>query len=206
MLQYDPDTATRMLRSADPTLGRLMDAVGPFGLPPRPDFSPFQSLMHAVLSQQISRQAADTIKRRVYALFPDSGVPSAEDILCVSDDALRSAGISRSKIATIKNLATKTVDGFLPGLPGLEAMEDGAIVESLTTLRGIGIWTAEMLLIFYLGRPDVLPVTDLGVRRGFKIAFELETIPRPRELAEYGERWQPYRSVASWYLWRANDL
>ncbi len=206
MLPYDSEEAVRFLRAADPDLSRLIVAAGAFQLPPPPDISPFQSLMNAVLAQQISRHAANAIRGRLYALFPDSGVPTHEDILSCPEERLRGVGISRNKIATIRNLASKAGEGYLPDRQGLDSMETSAIVDRLTALRGIGQWTAEMLLIFYLGRPDILPVADLGIRRGFKIAFELEEMPKPRELAEYGRRWKPYRSVASWYLWRANDL
>ena len=206
MLPYDPEAAVQSLRSADPGLSWLIDAVGAFELPAPPDITPFQSLMNAVLAQQISRHAAVAIRRRLYALFPDSGIPTHEDILSCSEEKLRGVGISRNKIATIRTLASKAAEGYLPDRKGMESMEAAEIVSRLTALRGIGIWTAEMLLIFYLGRPDILPVTDLGIRRGFKIAFELEEMPKPRELADYGLRWKPYRSVASWYLWRANDL
>ncbi len=206
MLPYDPEEAVRFLRAADPDISSLIDAVGAFQLPPTPDISPFQSLMNAVLAQQISRHAANAIRGRLYALFPDSGVPTHEDILSCPEETLRGVGISRNKIATIRNLASKASEGYLPDRQVLDSMETSAIVDRLTALRGIGQWTAEMLLIFYLGRPDILPVADLGIRRGFKIAFELKEMPKPRELAEYGRRWKPYRSVASWYLWRANDL
>ncbi len=206
ILSYDPAVAVQVLRRADAQLCALIDAVGSFSMPFPPDISPFQSLMHAVLSQQISRKAADAIRGRLHDLFPDSEVPTERDILFCDEDSLRAVGISRRKIATIMHMATETSEGRLPGRKGLEVMEDSAIIELLTQLPGIGVWTAQMLLIFYLGRPDVLPVGDLGVRRGYKIAWELDVLPTPGALRQYGVRWIPYRSVAAWYLWRANDL
>ena len=206
MLPYDPDAAIQALGKIDDLLLELIDAVGPCRLPPPPDISPFQYLMHAVLSQQISRKAADAIRGRLHDLFPDATVPSDRDILDCDDNALRGVGISRRKIQTIKHIAREADSGRLPDRHGLDAMDDGAIITLLTQLPGIGVWTAQMLLIFYLWRPDVLPVGDLGIRRGFKIARKLDALPKPSALQLYGERWKPYRSVAAWYLWRANDI
>lgn len=204
-LPYDPAVALEALQ-ADPPLARLIEQVGPFELELRSMISPFQALMSSIIYQQLSGKAAATIQRRVHALFPGDAPPDPDEILAVPEEALRGAGMSRAKVAAVKDLAAKALDGVVPARLALGAMDNDEIITRLTTVRGIGRWTVEMLLIFYLGRPDVLPVTDLGVRKGFMIAYGLDALPKPTELARYGERWHPYRSVASWYLWRANDL
>ena len=205
-LPYDPDVAIKALVQADPPLERLIEQVGPFRLELRSVLSPFQALMRSILFQQLSGKAAATIERRVHALFPGDEPPDPEEILATPEEALRGAGMSRAKVAAVKDLAAKALDGIVPSHDHLTEMDNDEIIARLTTVRGIGQWTVEMLLIFHLGRPDVLPITDLGVRKGFMIAYDLDDLPKPSELAQYGRRWQPYRSVASWYLWRANDL
>ena len=204
-LPYDPDVALDALR-ADPPLARLIEQVGPFRLELRSMISPFQALMRSIIYQQLSGKAAATIQRRVHALFPGDEPPDPDEIIAIPEDALRGAGMSRAKVAAVKDLAAKALDGVVPTPSHLSEMNNDEIITRLTTVRGIGRWTVEMMLIFHLGRPDVLPVTDLGVRKGFMIAYSLDDLPKPTELAHYGERWHPYRSVASWYLWRANDL
>ena len=205
-LPYDPDAALNTLSEADPTLAHLFERVGPFELELRSvDSSPFDALMRAIIYQQLSGKAAATIHRRVLALFPGDAPPDPAEILAVPEESLRGAGMSRAKVAAVKDLAAKTIDGVVPSAEHLDAMDDETIIDRLTAVRGIGRWTAEMLLIFYLGRPDVLPATDLGVRKGFMLTYGLDDLPKPSELADYGQRWQPYRSVASWYLWRSLD-
>ncbi len=204
-LPYDPAVALDVLR-ADPPLASLIEQIGPFRLELRSMISPFQALMSSIIYQQLSGKAAATIQRRVHALFPGDEPPDPDEILAIEEEALRGAGMSRAKVAAVKDLAAKALDGVVPARRRLSEMDNDEIITRLTTVRGIGRWTVEMLLIFHLGRPDVLPVTDLGVRKGFMIAYGLDDLPKPAELAQYGERWQPYRSVASWYLWRANDL
>ena len=205
-LPYDPDEALKVLSDSDPTLAKLFERVGPFALELRSvDSSPFDALMRAIVYQQLSGKAAATIHRRVLALFPGDAPPDPEEILSVPEEALRGAGMSRAKVAAVKDLAAKTLDGVVPSSAHLAEMDDEAIIDRVTAVRGIGRWTAEMLLIFYLGRPDVLPVSDLGVRKGFMLTYGLDDLPKPTELADYGRRWQPYRSVASWYLWRSLD-
>lgn len=206
-LPYDPDEATTVLAEADPLLAHLIERVGPFHLELRSiDASPFHALMRAIIYQQLSGKAAATIHGRVLALFPGDAAPDPDEILAMPVEALRGAGMSRAKVAAVKDLAAKTLDGVVPPLEHFDDMDDEAIIDRLTAVRGIGRWTVEMLLIFYLGRPDVLPVTDLGVRKGFMLAYGLDDLPHPSELADYGARWQPYRSVASWYLWRSLDV
>ena len=206
-LGYDPDAAIAHLRAADPKLGRLIDTVGPFRLQLKNAPTMFAALAESIVYQQLSGKAAATIHARVCALFPraQQGL-SSEQILRTADDKLRAAGLSRSKLLSLRDLAQKTAAGEIPTLGEAHGMDDAALVERLTAVRGIGRWTVEMLLIFRLGRPDVLPVDDYGVRKGFAAAYRKRELPAPKDLARFGERWQPYRSVASWYLWRATEL
>ena len=204
MLPYDADEAIDALYASDPTLGRLIEQVGSFKLAISTDWTLFQHLVHSVIFQQISKHAGLAIQTRLWNLYGDSPTPAR--IAQSSADALRSVGLSRTKVAAIQGLAGSCLEGKMPARTAIDKMTDADIVSTLTTHRGIGPWTAQMVLIFHLGRPDVLPVTDLGIRRGFKIAFARDMLPSTRELAEYGTRWRPWRSVASWYLWRANDL
>jgi len=207
VLGYDPDVALKHLRESDPTLARLLDTVGPFRLQLDRTPSIFTALAEAIVYQQLNGRAAATIYARVCALFPRAHAgPSAEQILRTSDARLRGAGLSRSKLLSLRDLASKAVAGRIPSLAEVHRMDDEAIIERLTEVRGIGRWTVEMLLIFRLGRPDVLPVDDYGVRKGFAIAFRKRKLPEPKALEKYGARWSPYRTVASWYLWRATDL
>jgi 3-methyladenine DNA glycosylase/8-oxoguanine DNA glycosylase len=154
--------------------------------------------------QQLTGKAAATIFGRVKEACGGEVTPAA--ILETKDAKLRACGLSGAKLAALKDLANKTIDGTVPALDALHAMDDDAIVEALTHVRGIGRWTVEMLLIFRLGRPDVLPVGDYGVRKGFARAYRKRALPTPKQLAKHGEKWRPYRTVASWFLWRANDL
>jgi methylated-DNA-[protein]-cysteine S-methyltransferase len=203
---FDPAVAVAHLRAADPALARLIDKVGPFGMKLRKTPSLFFALSEAIVYQQLTGRAAATIFARVQALFPwgDGGV-TPERLLRLSEAKLRGAGLSRSKLASLRDLAQKSAAGEVPELAELHAMADEAIVERLTAVRGIGRWTAEMVLMFRLGRPDVLPVDDYGVRKGFAAATRKRDLPSPKDLAKHGERWKPYRSAASWYLWRAAE-
>ncbi len=201
---FDPEAAMKHLRAADPALGRLFDAIGPFRLEIDRVASIFLALAEAIVYQQLTGKAAATIFARVRALFPRAHHgPTPEQILRVSDAKLRGAGLSRAKLLALRDLASRASDGRLPTLAEVQAMGDEAIIERLIEVRGVGRWTAEMLLIFHLGRPDVLPVDDYGVRKGFALAFRKRQLPTPKALAKYGERWAPYRTVVSWYLWRA---
>ena len=203
---YDWPIGVAHLRRQDPALNRIIDIVGPHR-PARLGSAqtPFATLLRSIVYQQLSGKAAGSIHRRVLALFP-GGRPSARALLALDDAELRAAGLSRSKVLSVRDLAAKTASRQLPSRRALDAMDDEAIIEHLTEIRGIGRWTVEMLLIFTLGRPDVLPVTDLGVRRGFMVYQGNEDLPEPTELLAYGEIWRPWRSVASWYLWRASEL
>jgi DNA-3-methyladenine glycosylase II len=204
-LSYDVEKAMEVLRKSDVEMARLLDRVGPCWLEIRSIHNTFQALMRAIVYQQLSGKAAGTIYGRVCDLFEAEGPPHPEDILAVDEESLRGAGLSRAKTAAVKDLADKTINGVVPEIEHLHTMDDEDILQRLTSVRGIGPWTVEMLLIFNLGRPDVWPVSDLGVRKGFMLAYGLNDLPKPRELASFGERWRPYRSVASWYFWRATD-
>jgi methylated-DNA-[protein]-cysteine S-methyltransferase len=204
---FDADAALAHLREADPALERLIDAAGPFRMELKSTHSSFVALAEAIVYQQLSGKAAATIFARVCALFPRArGGPTPEHILRVSDEKLRGAGLSRAKLLSLRDLAQRTRAGELPSLGALRRMDDEAIIERLTAVRGIGRWTAEMFLMFRLGRPDVLPLGDYGIRKGFGIAFKKRGLPPPADVGKRGERWKPYRTVASWYLWRALEL
>lgn len=203
---FDSHAAVQMLGRQDRRLARLMERVGPFTLEPRKFDSPFQSLLRAIVYQQLSGKAAATIHGRVLALFDGRRGPRPEQILAVPDDLLRAAGLSRNKVAAVKDLAAKTADGTVPNLRTLRKLDDAEIIARLISVRGIGQWTVEMLLIFHLGRPDVLPTADLGVRKGFMLTYKKPELPTKVELTAHAERWRPYRSVASWYMWRATEL
>jgi DNA-3-methyladenine glycosylase II len=164
------------------------------------------ALFRAIAYQQLSGKAAETILGRVCALFAPKRFPTPRDILDTPPERLRAAGLSTAKVAAVRDLAARTLAGEVPPMARVRRMSDDEIVEQLTAVRGIGRWTAEMLLIFHLGRPDILPVADLGVRKGFARAFRSRTAPEAATIIRRAERWRPYRSVATWYLWRALDL
>ena len=199
------EAAIEHLTKADQVMARLIRKVGPCGLKARERCSPFQALVQSVAHQQLNGIAANTILKRVMALYPRRKFPTPDDVLATPDEKLRGAGLSRAKVAAIKDIAAKTVEGVVPPARAIAKMPDAEILERLTTIRGVGPWTVEMLLIFKLGRLDVLPATDFGVRKGFALIFMRDELPKPAELLEYGERWRPYRSIASWYLWRRLD-
>lgn len=187
-------------------MARLIRRVGPCKLRAARDRTPFQSLVQAVAHQQLTGKAATTILGRLIALHPGRDFPTPEDLLAAPDDRLRGVGFSRAKVASIKDIAAKTLEGVVPETRALTKLADAEIIERLTAIRGVGQWTVEMMLIFKLGRRDVLPVDDYGVRKGFAVTYRRKDLPKPAELFEHGERWRPFRSVASWYLWRALDL
>jgi O-6-methylguanine DNA methyltransferase len=199
-LGFDPNLAVEQLRASDPVLARIIDEVGPFRMQLRPAASVFAALAEAIVYQQLNGKAAAAIFARLCALFPRGGLSTGR-LLRASDEELRGVGLSRSKLLSLRDLAQKVEDGGVPPFAEIHRMPDETIIERLSEVRGIGRWTAEMLLIFRLGRPDVLPVDDYGVRKGFAIAYERE-LPSPKELAAHGNRWTPYRTVASWYFWR----
>ena len=172
---------------------------------PASSIRPFDALAESIAYQQLNGKAAAAIWNRVRALYPKRKRLDPAKVLATSDETLRAAGLSRAKIAAIKDLAAKTLDGTVPSSRALLRMGDDEIVARLTTVRGIGRWTVEMLLLFDLGRPDVWPVDDYGVRKGFAKTFGKRKLPTPKQLMKFGEKWRPYRSVAAWYFWRALD-
>lgn len=202
---YDPDTAIAALRDSDVKLARMIERIGPYRLRDQSGMTPFQALLRSIVYQQLSGKAAGSIHLRVKALFPGKR-PSAKRLLLLCDDALRGAGLSRGKVLAVRDLANCCVDGTVPSRIRLKTMDDEEIIKHLVQVRGIGRWTVEMLLIFNLGRPDVLPVDDLGVRRGYMHTFGGKGLPEAKKMLQRGQRWRPYRSVASWYLWRASEL
>lgn len=191
-------------------MAALVAAAGPYRLQSADCPSPFRHLAEAIVSQQISGKAAAAILQRFRNLFTadlcSGDFPMPEAVLGRDLADLRAAGLSAAKVAAIRDLAAQTVAGVVPDTATLHALDDSTIVERLTVVRGIGPWTVQMMLMFQLGRQDVLPVTDYGVLNGFRIAYRRRRLPTPGELRRHGERWAPYRSAAAWYLWRAVDL
>ena len=208
---FDEHQATEYLQSADPRLGKLIDRAGPFTLQatapnPRASVVPFTALTQAIISQQLSGKAAATIHGRVAALLGPSEIDDPAAVLALSRTKLREAGLSQNKILALLDLATHAVDGTLPTRAEMQAMSDEEITVRLAQIRGIGRWSAQMLLMFYLGRPDVLPVADLGVQKGFTITYGKRGLPSAKAIERVARAWSPYASVASWYLWRAVEL
>jgi DNA-3-methyladenine glycosylase II len=198
--------ALRFLRRSDPVMAQLIRQAGPFSVNPERGVGPYEALVEAVAHQQLTGKAARTILGRFYALYGADCCPEPARLVETSDDALRGCGFSRAKAASLKDIAARTLDGTIPPRRALARMKNETIIERLVEARGVGRWTVEMFLMFTLGRPDVLPVDDYGIRLGYKIAYGKRTLPKPRSLAKFGERWAPYRTTASWYLWRAVDL
>jgi DNA-3-methyladenine glycosylase II len=194
------------LAATDPRFAALIAETRPFILPQLKLVRPFDALAESIVYQQLSGKAAATIFGRVRALYPRRKWFSPELILATPDEKFRAAGLSGSKTAAIKDLAAKTLDGTVPTGTALDRMSDEEIITRLTTVRGIGRWTVEMMLLFDLGRLDVWPVDDYGVRKGYAKTFRKKKLPKPKELHVIGEKWRPYRSVAAWYFWRALDV
>jgi DNA-3-methyladenine glycosylase II len=203
---FDRDEAVKHLRAKDARLRRLIDRVGPFTLELDGAASTFAALGEAIIYQQLAGAAALAIYKRVTESFGKRTFPSPREIASAPTLQLRRAGLSRSKTVALKDLAAKTIDGTVPSRAKLHRMGDVEIVERITHVHGIGPWTVEMMLMFQLGRPDVLPATDFGVQTGFQLTYRKEALPKPKELLAFGERWRPFRSVASWYMWRAVHL
>ena len=199
------DHAHRHLSASDPRLAALIVRSRRYEIKPAVSVRPFDALAESIAYQQLSGKAAATIFGRVRALYPKRKWLDPEKLLATPDEKLRAAGLSRAKTAALKDLAAKTIDGTVPSGRALSRMSDDEIVARLTTVRGIGRWTVEMLLLFDLGRPDVWPVDDYGVRKGFAKIFGKRKLPTPKQLMKFGEKWRPYRSVAAWYFWRALD-
>lgn len=197
--------AARAFLAADPVLGPVVRQVGAMTLKPL-QREPYEALIRAIAHQQVHGRAAEAMLGRLLALFPGQDFPHAAGILALPEEALRGCGFSGAKCAAIRDIALKAVGGMLPGRRAAARLPDEELIQRLVALRGVGRWTVEMLLIFTLGRPDVLPVDDFGVREGYRVAAGLDAQPKPRALAEIGQAWAPFRSAAAWYLWRAADL
>lgn len=185
-------------------MARLIERIGPIEMRAR-RVPVFQSLVRAIIYQQLSGKAADSILARFQTLAGKGSFPSPSQVLAVAPETLRAAGLSRPKVKYVVGVAEKAVAGGLPSLEACDELSDVEIITRLTELKGVGRWTVEMFLIFNLARPDVLPVDDLGVRRGFQIAYGKRQMPSPDRLAKFGRRWQPYRTLAARYLWQAVD-
>jgi DNA-3-methyladenine glycosylase II len=197
--------ATAHIRSTCPIFAAHIKRVGPCRLRHEQGRDPYQALVSAIAHQQLHGNAARAILGRFVALHPGQEFPTPPQVLSTDEAELRGCGFSASKVAAIRDIAAKAAEGVVPTRRAATRLSDAELIERLTTIRGVGRWTVEMLLIFTLGRKDVLPVDDFGVREGYKLLYELEAQPKPRDLATIGEAWAPYRSFAAWYLWRAAD-
>jgi DNA-3-methyladenine glycosylase II len=202
-LAFDLAEAVRHLSERDERLKRLIAELNPFEIDIVDAQSPYEVLLESIAYQSISGKAAATIFGRVKALSPHGGPPTPEEMLKLPTRKLRKAGLSGAKALAMKDLAKKAIQGIVPTLEQALLLKDEELVERLVSVRGIGAWTVEMFLIFRLGRPDVLPIHDLGVKKGWSVAYGKTHMPKPAELLKFGERWRPYRTVASWYMWRA---
>jgi DNA-3-methyladenine glycosylase II len=200
---FDLAAATKHLAERDECLKRLIAETAPFQMDHDPLQSPYEALLEAIAYQSISGKAAATIYGRIKALSAAGRAPTPQEMLKLRKPVLRKAGLSGAKVLAMKDLAQKTIDGVVPTLEQAQKLSDEELVERLVSVRGIGAWTVEMFLIFRLGRPDVLPIHDLGVKKGWSVAYGKKHMPKPKELLAFGERWRPYRTVASWYMWRA---
>jgi DNA-3-methyladenine glycosylase II len=222
---YDTSAALAALSAADPKLARLIARAGPFTMKLAGKQSPFEALLESIIYQQLHGKAAAAIHARLLRSFnpshspndlPENLIhPTTQHLLDAPNEQLRAAGLSHNKALAVRDLAAKTLDGTVPTLARIRRMSDADIIEHLTQVRGIGVWTVEMFLIFRLGRPDIFPTSDYGVRKGFALTFgKLKPtdkvtpadLPKPAEMEKRAKKWQPWRSVASWYLWRACDL
>lgn len=203
-LQYDPETAVQHLCSCE-YMAEAVALVGPCWL--KADRGPtlFAALLRSIVYQQLSGKAAGAIHRKVLALFPGP-VPRPAHAAALSYDALRSAGLSNAKALAIQDLTEKTLDKTVPSRRRMNGMDDEAVIEALTQVRGVGRWTAEMILLFHLGRPDVFPIGDLAVRKGIRLVYDLDRVLEPEDLEPFGDRWRPFRSVGCWYMWRVLDV
>jgi DNA-3-methyladenine glycosylase II len=202
-LSFDLAEAMQHLAAKDDRLAELIQSTQRFQLDEVLAESPYEALLEAIAYQSISGKAAATIFARIKALSSTGRAPTPQEMLKLRKQALRKAGLSSAKVLAMKDLAKKTIEGVVPTLEDAQKLSDDELVERLTSVRGIGAWTVEMFLIFRLGRPDVLPIHDLGVQKGWSITYGKKHKPKPKELLAFGERWRPYRTVASWYMWRA---
>jgi len=196
------DQPVRALAASDPVLARLIDRIGPCTLQPKGESDLFQALLRSIIFQQLHGKAATAIHARVVALMPQ---PNAESLHALPDGFLRTAGLSANKLLAVRDLASKTLDGTVPPITIAAKLSDDALIECLTRVRGIGPWTVQMLMIFYLGRSDVMPASDFGIRKAFSLLYRRGRPVTPAAILRHARRWRPYRSLASWYLWRSLD-
>lgn len=204
-LTFDRDEAVEHLRAADPLLAHVIELAGPYDVEPDLELDPFAYLLRSIVHQQLNGTAAATIHGRVLDLF-DGHRPDPSRLLDLDEEALRAAGLSASKLASVRDLAVHAMRGEVPSASALRTMADADVVERLTVVRGIGPWTVHMLLMFQLGRPDVLPTGDFGVREGWRLLHGVDQQPTPGQLRAACVAWRPYRSVGAWYMWRVVDL
>ena len=198
--------ARKYLTNSDHTLAKIIEEVGDIRIELDSNESVFESLATSIIYQQLHGKAAAAILKRLKGLWNPDSFPTPDQILHQEEQSLRTAGLSLSKILSIKDLSHKTLDGSLPKREVAAQLSDEDLLESLTQVRGIGPWTAQMFMIFTLGRPDILPTGDYGVRRGFAAVYGKKKMPSPQQLEAAGEKWRPFRSIASWYLWQALEL
>jgi DNA-3-methyladenine glycosylase II len=194
--------APRMLAASDPVLARVIDQIGPCLLEPDRGVDLFQALLRSIIFQQLHGKAAEAIHARVVALMPQS---NAAALQALPDAPLRTAGLSANKLLALRDLAAKSLDGTVPPLALAAELSDDILIDRLTQVRGVGPWTVQMLMIFYLGRPDVMPAADFGIRKAFSLLYRRGRPVKPESILRHAKRWQPYRSIASWYLWRSLD-
>ncbi|MDA3919981.1 MAG: DNA-3-methyladenine glycosylase 2 family protein [Salinisphaera sp.] len=205
-LAFDAGLAARHLAAIDARLGQLIERAGPYCPSTRSAPDVFHSLMRAIIYQQLSGKAAGTIHARVLATLNASDDPGAPAIEAADEQALRAAGLSAGKQASLRALAAAQLAGELPDESRLHEYSDQDLIEAYSAIKGIGRWTVEMLLIFHLGRPDVMPIHDLGVRKGYALVYGLDALPKPKALEAATKSWRPYRSVGAWYMWRALEF
>ncbi|HEY8715504.1 MAG TPA: hypothetical protein VIM00_08985 [Candidatus Acidoferrum sp.] len=203
LLPFDLKIAKAALAANDERLARLIEETVEFQIEMESTESPYEALMESITYQSISGKAAATIFARIKALGSNGRAPTPQEMLKLRTRTLRQAGLSGAKVLAMKDLAQKTIDGVVPTMEEAQKLSDEELVERLVSVRGIGAWTVEMFLIFRLGRPDVLPIHDLAVKKGWSVTYGKKRMPKPKELLKFGERWRPYRTVASWYMWRA---
>jgi DNA-3-methyladenine glycosylase II len=202
---FEPAAALTHLRASDPDLAALIERIGPFALELKAAKSLFEAMLRSIVYQQLHGKAAATIHARVLAVLEKHGGITPAALTKARDAELRGAGLSQNKLLAVRDLALKCSEGTVPSLPAARKLPDEELIERLTAVRGIGPWTVHMLLIFYLGRADVMPTGDFAIRLGFKRLYGKRKDPKPEAIIKHARRWQPYRSVASWYLWRSLD-
>ena len=202
VVPIDNCAAARKLAASDPVLAGIIKGVGPCPLTPTPNVELFQALLRSIIYQQLHGKAAAAIHGRVVKLMPDVNAAALETL---PDAALRAAGLSANKLLAVRDLASRTIDGTVPAAESVATLDDDELIERLTKVRGVGPWTVQMLMIFYLGRPDVMPTGDFGIRKAFSLLYRRGRTVKPEAILRHSKRWQPHRSVASWYLWRSLD-